>query len=175
MADLKSKLDIIKSKENFFEKVKRFIPGYDGYLNRDNARELDTILRNQLAKKLEQNKTRIKNAVNNLSSNNRLFEARDIDKIDKKNENAIAKLRSAARGYSGAFDIVKIKDEKLELLYEYDSLLFTDIEKIVNEFAQLEDLTIKDSGIKEQVAKISDILDRFILKFDDRENILRTL
>ena len=41
MSDLQNKLGQIKSKESFLEKIKRFIPGYDGYLNRDNSRELD--------------------------------------------------------------------------------------------------------------------------------------
>ena len=63
MSDLQDKLGQIKSKESFLEKIKRFIPGYDGYLNRDNSRELDTILRNKLASLLEENKTKIKRAI----------------------------------------------------------------------------------------------------------------
>ena len=54
--DLQSKLNQVKGNESFLEKMKRFIPGYDGYVNRDNSRELDTILRNQLAVQLEINK-----------------------------------------------------------------------------------------------------------------------
>ena len=69
MSDLQSNLEQIKSRESFLERIKRHIPGYDGYLNRDNSRELDTLLRNQLASGLEQNKTKIKNTVSNLSKN----------------------------------------------------------------------------------------------------------
>ena len=85
MSDLHGKLEQIKSKENFLEKIKRWIPGYDGYVNRDNSRELDTLLRNKLATMLEDNKTKIKNTVSNLSKNKKLFESQDIDKLDKKN------------------------------------------------------------------------------------------
>ena len=111
--NLQDNLNKIKGNESFLEKIKRIIPGYDGYVNRDNSRELDTLLRNQLALTLEQNRTKIKNTVANFSRNGKLFEASDIDKLDKKNDTVIAKFRSAARGYSGAFDVVKVKEEKL--------------------------------------------------------------
>lgn len=173
MSDLQDKLGQIKSRESFPEKIKRFIPGYDGYVNRDNSRELDTILRNKLASLLEQNKTRIKNTVSNLSKGGKLFESADIDKIDKKNENAIAKFYSAARGYSGAFDVVKIKEEKLNLLYEHDSSLLADVETINSAFSELETNSASDMDTKESVSKISTALDNILLKFESRENLLR--
>jgi hypothetical protein len=173
MSDLHGKLEQIKSKENFLEKIKRWIPGYDGYVNRDNSRELDTILRNQLATKLEDNKTKIKNTVSNLSKNKKLFESQDIDKLDKKNENVIAKLKSAARGYSGAFDVVKIKEEKLTQIYEYDALMIGDVEALDGLFSELENNSAANTDIKETTGKISSMLDDMLRKFDARETLLR--
>lgn len=175
MSDLKSKLDFIKSKESFLEKIKRIIPGYDGYANRDNSRELDTLLRNQLAMKLEHNRIKIKNTVSNYSKNNRLFLATDIDKIEKKNDTAIAKFRSAARGYSGAFDVVKIKDEKLEQIYQFDNSLLSGVEEISVFFDSLENISEQNLDTKEAEAKVMKALNELIVKFDEREAILRTL
>jgi len=174
MTDIQSKLDQIKSRESFLEKIKRYIPGYNGYVNRDNSRELDTILRNQLASNLEQNKTKIKNTVSNLSKNGKLFETGDIDKIDKKNENAIAKFRSAARGYSGAFDVVKVKEEKLNMLYEFDSNLLGYTDNINSLFTELENNSAANTDVKVTIGKISTTLDELLKKFDERENLLRS-
>lgn len=175
MSDLKSKLDFIKSKESFFEKIKRIIPGYDGYVNRDNSRELDTLLRNQLAMKLEHNRAKIRNTTSNYSKNNRLFLATDIDKIEKKNDTAIAKFRSAARGYSGAFDVVKIKDEKLEKLYEFDNYLLSGVDEIGVLCDNLEKISEQNLDTKEAEANLMKALTDLILKFDEREEILRVL
>lgn len=175
MSDLQSKLDLIKSKESFLEKIKRYIPGYDGYVNRDNARELDTQLRNKLALSLEANKTSLKNALNSLTKNKKLFESQDLDKLDKKNENVIAKLKSASRGYSGAFDIVKIKEEKLNQIYEFDNALISDIEIIINSFNEIESNASANTDIKTSVENASRALDNLISKFDQRELILREL
>ncbi|HEY5535286.1 MAG TPA: hypothetical protein VIL99_10180 [Ignavibacteria bacterium] len=174
MSDLQSKLDTVKSRESFLERIKRHIPGYDGYLNRDNSRELDTLLRNQLAVGMEQNKTMIKNTVSNLSRNGKLFETADLEKLDKKNENAIAKFRSAARGYSGAFDVVKIKEDKLNMLYEFDSSLLGYIENIKALFSELEKNSNENTGVKDSVSKLSGALDELLKKFDERETLLRS-
>lgn len=175
MSDLKSKLDFIKSKESFLEKIKRIIPGYDGYANRDNSRELDTLLRNQLAMKLEQNRSKIRNTVSNYSKNGRLFQASDMEKIEKKNDTAIAKFRSAARGYSGAFDVVKIKDEKLEQIYNFDVSLLGSVEEISVMFDSLLNLSGANQETREAEEKVSDALTALINKFDEREAALRAL
>jgi cell division protein FtsL len=174
MSDLQSKLDTVKSRESFLERIKRHIPGYDGYLNRDNSRELDTLLRNQLAVGMEQNKTMIKNTVSNLSRNGKLFETADLEKLDKKNENAIGKFRSAARGYSGAFDVVKIKEDKLNMLYEFDSSLLGYIENIKALFSELEKNSNENTDVKDSVSKLSGALDELLKKFDERETLLRS-
>lgn len=173
MSDLLGKLEQIKSKESFFEKMKRWIPGYDGYVNRDNSREIDTLLRNKLALLMEQNKMKIKNVTLNLSRSGKLFESQDMDKLDKKNENCIAKFKSAARGYSGAFDVVKIKEEQLNMLYEYDNALMTDVEYIGSLFEKLEADSNENVDIKESVSNVSTALDNLLQKFDARENLLR--
>lgn len=174
MSDLQSQLNAVKSNESWLEKIKRYIPGYDGYVNKDNARELDTMVRNQLAVKLEENKTRIKNAVSSLSKNGRLFETTDIDKIDKKNENCIGQFKSAARGYSGAFDVVKIKEDKLNRIYEFDEGLLSDVTNVNALFSALENNAAANLDVSADVAKVSAALDELLRKFQERENILRT-
>jgi len=144
-------------------------------VNRDNARELDTQLRNKLAISLESNKTALKNALSSLSKNKKLFESQDLDKLDKKNDNAIAKLKSASRGYSGAFDIVKIKEEKLNQIYEFDNALFSEIEIINSSFNEIESNAMANTDIKSPVEKASQALDNLLSKFDQRELILREL
>jgi len=174
MSDLQSKLDAVKSNESWLEKIKRYIPGYDGYVNRDNARELDSMLRGQLASKLEGNKTKIKNTVSNLSKSGKLFESQDIDKIDKKNENCIAQFKSASRGYSGMFDVTKIKEDKLNRVYEFDSALLSDVDNINGLFSALESNSAAGVETKEDIAKVSKSLDDLLQKFTDRENLLNS-
>jgi hypothetical protein len=175
MADLNSKLQQVKAGESFLERMARIIPGYDGYVNRDNSRELDTILRNELSKKLDENKVKTKNIVLTLSRYGKLFETDGIDKLDKKIDNATAKLRSASRGYSGAFDVSKVKEDKLNQLYNFDAMLFDIITEISTSFGQMENNSAANTDISGDQQKISKQLDDLIHKFDERENFLRNI
>ncbi|MBS1519328.1 MAG: hypothetical protein JSS91_14690 [Bacteroidetes bacterium] len=173
MNDLQSKLDQIRSNESWLEKIKRYIPGYDGYVNRDNSRELDTLLRSGLAERLEENKTKLKNTVSLLSDNGDLFSVSGIDKIDKKNETVIAKLRSASRGYSGAFDVIKIKEDKLNQLYQFDGNLLENADALCSKFDELEKKAAAKEDLKNYITGISDSLDEFLKKFTEREELLK--
>lgn len=175
MTDLNSKLQQVKTGESFLERIKRFIPGYDGYVNRDNSRELDIQMRNTLAKNLESNKTKLKNTVLNLSKLGKLFESDGIDKLEKKIDASAAKLRSAARGFSGAFDVVKIKEDKLNRLYEFDASLLDDVNEIGNSCSEIENNSKANTDIKDAQDKLSIKLDDLLKKFDERENLLRNL
>ncbi len=174
MSDLQSKLEQVKSNETWLEKIKRYIPGYDGYVNRDNSRELDTQLRTKLANKLEENKTKLKNIVLALSRDGKLLETGDLEKLEKKNENAIAKFKSAARGYSGLFDVTKIGDSKLNQIYEFDYNLFSYVENLNKGFADLETKANAKEDLKNHIQQISQSLDDLLKKFDEREDILRS-
>lgn len=175
MTDLNSKLEQVKTGESFLERIKRYIPGYDGYVNRDNSRELDIQLRNTLAKNLESNKTKLKNTVLNLSKLGKLFESDGIDKLEKKLEASAAKFRSAARGYSGAFDVVKIKEDKLNRVYEFDAGLLEDVNEISILCTELETNSKANTDVKNSQDKLSEKFDLLLKKFDDRESILRNL
>lgn len=175
MADLNTSLQQVKSNESFLERIKRFIPGYDGYVNRDNSRELDTILRNKLAVELDSNHVKLKNTVLNLAQRGKLFESDGIDKLDKKLQTAVNKFRSAARGYSGAFDVVKVKDDKLNQIYQFDAGLLDGVDSISASCTELETNSKSNVDISPSVDKMGTLLETMIKHFDDRESILSTL
>jgi len=175
MADLNDNLRKVQANESFLEKIKRFIPGYSGYVNRDNAREIDTMLRNEIASHLEGNKKIISNTVTALSLSGKLFAMPDLTALDKKNETVIAKFRSAARGYSGAFDAAKVKEDKLNLLYNFDLSLIESAENIRKNFSDMEALAESGADIKDNVKTNSKALDALIDKFTERENLIHSL
>ena len=175
MADLNSQLDAVKSKENFLEKITRIIPGYDGYVNRDNSRELDTILRNTLATRLDANHAKLKNVVLNLSQSGKLFESDGIDKLDKKLQLCVGKFKAAARGYSGAFDVVKVKEDKLNQLYQFDASLLNNVDLISAACTDMDNNSKAKVDIKADMEKAGLLMDELIKMFDQREQILNTV
>ena len=175
MDDLNQKLQQVKSNESFLEKMKRIIPGYDGYVNRDNSRELDLRLRNTLADLLDKNKTSLKNTVLNLAKYGKLFQTDGIDRLQNKLQEAIGKLKSAARGYSGAADTIKIKDDKLQQVYQFDSGLIDAVTNINNVCSEMEKASSANTDIAASQQNLDGLLENFVQQFDQRESILRNL
>ena len=70
-------------------------------------------------------------------------------------------------------NVVKVKEEKLTMLYEHDSSLLADVENINSAFLELETNSASNLDTKESVSKISAALDNILLKFESRENLLR--
>ena len=95
-------------------------------------------------------------------------------KKNKKNENPIAQFKSAARGYSGLFDVSKINESKLSQLYEFDYNMFSYVENLNNSFTDLESKVKAKEDIKMYITQLSQILDDLLKQFDERENILRS-
>src|SRR4030095_3553420 len=175
MADLNSQLDQVGSKENFLEKIARIIPGYNGYVNKDNSRELDTLVRNTLAANLDTNHVRLKNTVLNLSKGGKLFEADGIDKLANKLQQCVNKFRSAARGYSGMFDTVKVGQDKLNQIYQFDAGLLSNVDSITAACTEMENNSKANVDIKTNTDKVSLLLDELVKQFESREAILNTV
>jgi hypothetical protein len=175
MADLNSQLDQVGSKENFLEKIARIIPGYNGYVNKDNSRELDTLVRNTLAANLDTNHVRLKNTVLNLSQRGKLFESDGIDKLANKLQQCVNKFRSAARGYSGMFDTIKVGQDKLNQIYQFDAGLLSNVDSITAACTEMENNSKANVDIKANTEKVSLLLDELVKQFESREAILNTV
>jgi hypothetical protein len=104
-----------------------------------------------------------------------MFETDGIDKLDKKLQNVIAKLNSALRGYSGMFDVVKIKEDKLNMLYQFDSALIDFVNEILKNLAQMDNESAANTDIKSTQQTADSLLQNMLLKFDERESLLKNL
>lgn len=118
MADLFEK---ISGSRNIIEKIVHFIPGFKGYMDRNARRDADKMLRETVSIKVEQQWSRLSEI------QKQLIGAGEIDKVDDVEAAAIKlrtltdRIRTAAYGYAGFFDAVKVGEAELTKLYEFDA------------------------------------------------------
>lgn len=124
MDDLSSK--IAAGADKLTELVKN-IPGFSGYFERENRRESDAIQREYLAKRLTQLKADMQTAQQDALSNGNLAIMEPFDRISNKLDRVIELIRHANRGYAGFFDAIKVNEEELGRVYEYDMSLVTNV------------------------------------------------
>ena len=107
-----------------FKKLMSHIPGFNGYIERQNRRDADKLLRDTVARRFEEQWKRASQLQSDMVSNGMIAYVDDMEKAAIKLRTFIDKISTAPRGYSGLFDAVKINEKELESIYQFDAAFF---------------------------------------------------
>ena len=148
------------------EKIELFIPGFHGYKQKELIREDDKLVRDRVAAFLDDARRELEKALNRcLLIDCGLLEA--IDRVRKKAMMVAGRIRHADYGYAGLFDRIKVREDELRQLLEYDSKLLDDAKAVLDTSREIASrITDKDAlinlvlGLDEKLEN----LDRLILE-----------
>jgi len=113
-------------------KIRNFIAGFVGYVDRENRREADKLLRETTARRYEELWGRISELQRQFVSEGKLELVDDLEASAIKLRAFIDRIKSASYGYTGFFDAVRIHSEELERIYEYDFALLEGAQNLAN-------------------------------------------
>jgi len=97
------------------------IPGFKGYVERGDRRLSDKLLREAIANEYEAHYQRISGLQRDLISQGGLAYIDDLESAAIKLRQFIDRVRTASYGYAGLFDAIKINEEELASIYQYDA------------------------------------------------------
>ncbi|MDX1379430.1 MAG: hypothetical protein R3307_11315 [Anaerolineales bacterium] len=120
----------VTSMQDPFEKLGSYIPGFKGYVERQHRRDADKILRDTVAQRFEEQWKRTSQMQADMASNGMIAHIDDMEKAAVQLRTFIDKIRTAPRGYAGLFDAVKIYEEQLEAIYQFDAAFFDLAEQV---------------------------------------------
>lgn len=122
MSDL---FDRVTADQDIFKKLFSKIPGFSGYIERQNRRASDKLLRETVATRFEALWQRISSIQRDLINQGEIGSLDEMEAAAIKLRQFIDRVRTAAYGYSGFFDAIKINQEELAQVYQYDLALLT--------------------------------------------------
>jgi len=161
MSDL---FDRVTSQQDIFKKLVSKIPGFDGYIERENRRSADKILRETLAAKFQAIWLRISGIQRDLVNAGRIDLLDNIEHAEIKIRQFIDRVNTAAYGYAGFFDAIKIREDSLAQIYQYDLTLVQLADELTTAVDNLEASLDSDglpAAIRNLVQKAQDCLDAF--------------
>jgi hypothetical protein len=163
-------LEKARSGQNILERLANMIPGLKGYREKELRRDSDRILREHLAKQLDECKKGLNDISNAALRAKQLDVINDVETARKRTDKLANRIRYADRGYAGFFDAVKVDDEKLGAVYEFDMGMVTAVDSIrsAERNASVASTDVA-TGVRAMIAEI-DALDS---KLSEREQILR--
>lgn len=122
MSDLFNK---VTDSQDIFKKILSKVPGFSGYIERENRRSADKVLREAIANRFEVIWKKISSLQQDFISQGDISYVDDLESSAIKLRQFIDRIRTAAYGYSGLFDAIKINEKELAQLYEYDMAMLT--------------------------------------------------
>jgi len=156
------------------ERIVAAIPGFRGYKEKELRRESDKLIRNHLHRKLSESKHYLKSVFQKLSDRRYFDVITDMDRLMAKVDRITEKVNHASYGYSGFFDIVKVKEENLDRMIDFDNKLVdaaeglaADVDVFKAEIAKGE-----TKNVKEKVQSIADKIEAFEETFDKRTEVI---
>lgn len=120
----------VKSMQDPFKKLASYIPGFNGYIERQNRRDADKLLRDTVARRFDEQWKRASQLQTDMVSSGMIAYVDDMEKAAVNLRTFIDKIGTAPRGYSGLFDAVKINEKELEAIYQFDAAFFDLAEQV---------------------------------------------
>ena len=159
--------------ENTLKRLASRIPGYGGYLEKEMRRDADKMLRDYIAAQLEQQRKRIAEAQQELlSAPGGLDLMDDVDRVQKKLQLLIDRLRVAVYGYAGWFDAVTIRDQELDALYNYDQLLLDSVGTVDAQVQAFVSAVEEEGELKPAMKALRETLNGLHEHVDRRKDVL---
>ncbi len=148
------------------------IPGFKGYVERGDRRLSDKLLRETIANEYEAHYQRISGLQRDLISQGGLAYIDDLENAAIKLRQFIDRVRTASYGYAGLFDAIKIKEEELSNIYQYDADL---LEKGANVSAAIDNVesSIGTDGLPAALRHLISVGQECVDLFNKRSNALK--
>lgn len=157
---------------NWIETILRYIPGFRGYLEKEYRRESDDLQRDWLADRLQRSKRALDDLGRMLADAAQIDALPQVDRLRGRIDKLIGRIRGAMQGYSGFFDLVRVREDLLDRVYEHDVALMQQVDSLAADIEKLPDLRDQLAAKLAELRGQADEVDRL---WDVREDMLKGL
>ncbi len=152
-----------------FRALGHLIPGYTGYVRREARRDTDRILRETIARRLDEAKTPIDDIICERTSAGSLDRLSNLNRLKTQLSTTADIIRYASYGASGLFDLVQVKEQDLDNLHDFDLSIAQDADNIAR---KVESLAAAEDTDAESRTMLKE-LDQLREKIRAREKIIQ--
>jgi hypothetical protein len=157
----------VTNSQDIFKKLLSKVPGFSGYIERENRRAADKIMRETLANRFEPIWGRISAFQRDLISQGEIKWVDDVESAAIKLRQFIDRIRTTTYGYSGLFDAVKINEKELALIYTYDEAMLS-LSDLMDRAVNNMEISIGSDGFPASVRNLVASAQQCIETFDKR-------
>lgn len=116
-----------KAQRNVLERLGAKIPGFRGFQDRELRRDVDKMQREHLAAELGRIKAQLREKARAYTDAAKLGALNGFDRLDRQLDGLSQAIRFSDYGATGFFDPVKIGEDELQRLYDFDLSVLDDL------------------------------------------------
>jgi hypothetical protein len=167
-----SLLDNVKGEMSGLEELLAKIPGYKGYKDKEQRREADKLLRDHIVSRMRTVKSQLDALQTDLISAGKIDLLDEAGSASTQIQTFMDRVRTASYGYGGLFDAVRIKEDDLDRVYEFDSALVSYAERIEGAISRARE-GLEGEDARSLVLMVRDLAREANSVFDQRADVLK--
>jgi len=174
MDEIQDLNQMIGDERRLFGKLLSKIPGFRGYLEKKSRRDADQLLRDTISGRLQQTRLELAAVQQTMGSDilMGIEYAEPVGRADNLLMGLISKIKDAPQGYAGFFDAVRVDENDLARLYQFDETMLDHVDQISSDVAALSKTVEDGSGIEAAIATLNRGLQAANLAFNSRQEVL---
>lgn len=162
-----------KEERGLLEKAVSWIPGYKGYKEKEMRRAADKQVRDSLARKLDARRRKLTALQQELLTSGGLQWLDDIERLVARLQTVRDRIKTASYGYSPFFDLVKVKEDDLDRMIEFDEALGAGLAEVDEAITGLQEAVRAKAEIGEAIQSADDALVALNETFSRREDVIK--
>ena len=156
---------------DIFKKILSKVPGFSGYMERQSRRDSDKLLRDTIFKRFRELEDRVSSLQRDLLSSGDIVLLDDIERSAIKLRTFADRVRTAPRGYSSLFEAVKINEDELAKIYQYDASLLDKVDEVGRAIDNIQS-SVGTDGLKAAIRNLETVSSDCVQAYDRREEVV---
>ena len=152
-------------------KIRNFLAEYVGYVDRENRRDADKLLRETASKRYDEQWSRISELQKQFIQAGKLDLVDDLEAAALKLRAFIDRVKGAAYGYAPFFDAVRIHSDELERIYQFDAALLEGVENIARAIDNVE-ASLETEGLPAAIRHLVALSQEAVDTYNRREEVI---
>ena len=173
----KDYLGKVKDERSFLERIMGYVPGYHGYKQKELRRESDRLVRMDAVNRLKAAKTVLRMSFADPATVSKLDGegAFRFDTLTYRLDRITQRVDRAVAGYAGFFDAIKVKEDKLDSILQYDADLIEKADSIKTDCTAISKMPPGDDTWNAAMDALISKVEEYDSLIDARSEILRGL
>ena len=172
MSDIKDQIfQKITSSMDIFKKLASKIPGFKGYVERQNRRDSDKLIRDTIYRRFRELEGRVSDLQVEFINQGEIKYTNDLEKSALRLRTFADRVRTAPRGYSSLFEAVKINEAELAKLYEYDATLLDKADDVGRAIDNIQ-ASVGTDGLPAAIRNLQTLSKECIKAYDRRQEVV---